>query len=397
MLIPPPADFKGYWDKVPPEYESSPRSPRYSNQDWFINLMSIPKSKMLGRISTHLFWNTAWAAFILYAYLNIPIVTYAAKGMNPTAHSLAAGALSLLLVFRTNSAYDRFWEGRKLWGKLVNMTRELARLGHTFLRGLDREHYLALVAAFPPLLMQHLQGVDNTARPSGGLYSEKQRDALHGLLSDADMKLLWGSRNRPFTITKMMGAIVSDAFTDPKKIQKRFGKIDFQGDSEAQLKANLVQSQIIAERSHMELMISDYANVYGACERIIKSAVPTSYSAHTSRMLSIWSFTLPFALVNSLGWHMIPAVGVICWMLFTIEEVGHSIEDPFNLHVLDPIWTGMEDQLRIEVSLGVLRGDVLERIPAVDPEVYKDVKEQPFTKRDYDPAQFHKVYEEMGK
>ena len=45
--------------------------------------------------------------------------------MNPTGHSMAAGALSLLLVFRTNSAYDRFWEGRKLWGKLVNFETQI--------------------------------------------------------------------------------------------------------------------------------------------------------------------------------------------------------------------------------------------------------------------------------
>ena len=135
--------------------------------------------------------------------------------MSTVPHSLAAGALSLLLVFRTNSAYDRFWEGRKLWGKLVNMTRELARLGHTFLVGLDRDHYLALVAVFPSFLLQHFQGTENTYRPSGGLFSEKQREAIHGLLGDNDMALLWKTRHRPFTITKMMGAIVAKGFTDP--------------------------------------------------------------------------------------------------------------------------------------------------------------------------------------
>ena len=136
---------------------------------------------------------------------------------------------------------------------------------------------------------------------------------------------------------------------------------------------------------------------YGACERIIKSAVPESYSRHNSRMLSVFCFTLPFALVHSLGWRMIPAVATICWMLFTIEEVGHTIEDPFNLHPLDPIWTGAEDQLRIEVSLGVLRGDTLERIPAVDPAVYADTASKPFTDLDYDVAQFHEDWKKTAR
>ena len=145
------------------------------------------------------------------------------------------------------------------------------------------------------------------------------------------MKLLWESRNRPFTVTKMMGAIVSDGMTSPAKVEKRFGKIDFDGDSHAKLKAHAIRSQLTAERKHMELMISDYANVYGACERIIKSAVPQSYSRHTSRMLSVWAFTLPLALVGSLGWRMIPTVAIICWMLFTIEEVGASYTTPHLL------------------------------------------------------------------
>jgi len=392
MAVPVPADFKGYWDLQPPLYESSPRHKRFSNQDWLKNLVDLMtgKSKMLKRISTHLITNTVWAGLVYLMYIKLPAFKAICSTLNPTPHSLAAGALSLLLVFRTNSAYDRFWEGRKLWGKLVNMTRELARLGHTYLRGLDREHYLCLVAAFPPLLMQHLQGKENTVRPNKGLFSEKQRDALDGYLTDLDYKLLWESRNRPFAITKMLGAIVSKAYTDPAMMERRFGTLDLDAaDPAAKLKAHLVMSQIIAERGHTEKMISDYADVYGACERIIKSAVPQSYSAHTSRMLSVWSFTLPLALVNSLQWQMIPAVATICWMLFTIEEVGHSIEDPFNLHVLDARWSGMEDQLRIEASLGVLKGDVMERIPSTDPLAYEESKGEKFTARDYNPEDFH--------
>ncbi len=62
----------------------------------------------------------------------------------------------------------------------------------------------------------------------------------------------------------------------------------------------------------------------GACERIVKSSVPTSYSRHTSRFLSMWCFTLPLVLVHSLKWKMIPAVAIMCWMLFIIEEVTFS-------------------------------------------------------------------------
>ena len=61
-------------------------------------------------------------------------------------------------------------------------------------------------------------------------------------------------------------------------------------------------------------------------------------------------------------------------MFFTIEEVGHSIEDPWNLHVLDELWTGKEDELRIEASINGLRLDTMERLPATDPEVINDMQ-----------------------
>ena len=143
------------------------------------------------------------------------------------------------------------------------MTRELARLGHTFLRGYDREHFLALVAAFPSILHQHLQGPE-VRQTSGhrGLYSEAQKNVLDGLLTEKDCEILWKSLNRPFCVTKMMGAIVSNAYTDPARLQARFGKVDIgSNDPDARLKANLILSQITSERIHTEKMISDYADL----------------------------------------------------------------------------------------------------------------------------------------
>jgi len=69
---PPPADFKDFWDKTAPAYKSSPRTFRYSNQDWWHNLVNLPKSKMLRRISKHLVANTIWAVAILLAYQYFP-------------------------------------------------------------------------------------------------------------------------------------------------------------------------------------------------------------------------------------------------------------------------------------------------------------------------------------
>ena len=74
-------------------------------------------------------------AYIYTYYTQVPALAAVAKMLSPTAHSLAGGALSLLLVFRTNSSYNRFYEARCLWGKVTNTIREMARFAHTNLSG----------------------------------------------------------------------------------------------------------------------------------------------------------------------------------------------------------------------------------------------------------------------
>ncbi len=86
---------------------------------------------------------------------------------------------------------------------------------------------------------------------------------------------------------------------------------------------------ISIERQMLEQAMGDLIDIMGACERIVKSPVPLSWSRHTSRLLSIWSLTLPFVLVPLEGFLCIPTVAVICWGIFSIEEIAHILEDPF--------------------------------------------------------------------
>ena len=101
----------------------------------------------------------------------------------------------MLLVFRTNSAYDRFWEARKIWSSMIASIRDFTRLAHSSLSGWDREHTLQLLAALPPILLQHLR----QGRAGG---SDMQKDALRQLLSDTDVEIIWTSRHRPLGFVK---------------------------------------------------------------------------------------------------------------------------------------------------------------------------------------------------
>jgi hypothetical protein len=99
---------------------------RYTTADWWRCLASLPKSTMLQRVSSHLLANTIFAVMVWAAYVFYPQhMRYLTAGLNPQHHLLLGNALGLLLVFRTNTAYDRFWEGRRLWGFMIGRIREV--------------------------------------------------------------------------------------------------------------------------------------------------------------------------------------------------------------------------------------------------------------------------------
>jgi hypothetical protein len=100
-----------------------PQAERYSTKDWWHNLKSIRTSRLLKRISGVIKANTIWAIFVcvFHQFIRFPSPGY-------KAHSLLGSALGLLLVFRTNTAYNRFWEGRIIWEKLLTSIRNFGRM-----------------------------------------------------------------------------------------------------------------------------------------------------------------------------------------------------------------------------------------------------------------------------
>ena len=99
---------------------------RYSSADWLRSLLSLPKSNLLRRVSTQLFGHTLFASFVWAAYVMWPeYLKLMTVGLDPQHMLLLGNALALLLVFRTNTAYDRFWEARRLWGFLISRIREV--------------------------------------------------------------------------------------------------------------------------------------------------------------------------------------------------------------------------------------------------------------------------------
>lgn len=107
------------------------------------------------------------------------------------------------------------------------------------------------------------------------------------------------------------------------------------------------------ERDKLEGCASELMDIMGKCERIVKSPVPASWNRHTSRLISVWTLTLPFVLVPIQGFLSVPTVAVISWVLFSIEEIGHLLEDPFRLE---------RYSLQLDVLCETIRKDVLVQI-----------------------------------
>ena len=232
----------------------------------------------------------------------------------PIAHQLLGVALGLLLVFRTNASYDRYWEGRRLLGLFTNRARDLARQAAAYIEGDGPEaeaerraigRYVALVYA---LLRQRLR-------------NERDLTGLGHPLSPEEAAALEPSIARP-------------------------------GLAAVWLTATLARSQragrITPERLHlMDANVTQLVDVWGGCERILRTPIPFAYAQHIKGFLTLFCFTAPFAMVEQMHWYTPIAAAVLAFGMFGIEEIGVEIEDPFgydpNDLPLDAIGTRIAD------------------------------------------------------
>ncbi len=205
-------------------------------------------------------------------------------------HSLLGFVLSLLLVFRTNTAYDRWWEGRKLWGKLVNDTRNFA-IKISMILGNDRQYTEQIsryLKFFPHLLAKHLS-------------KESTRLALDEDYSEIEKEL----RNHgPSELVILMSHQLNQL--------KKEGKISD------------------VEMLYLDTQLSGFLDVCGGCERIKNTPIPYSYSSFIKKFIILYVLALPIAYVINIGNYIIPLTVFIYYVLMSLELIAEEIEDPFN-------------------------------------------------------------------
>ena len=253
---------------------------------WVAVFTSFHNTPIFGRI-----WLTV-AAIAIYATVVVAIdhfLLHKVVTVGPEIHGFLGLILGTLLVFRTNTSYDRWWEGRKLWGQLVNDSRNLAIKVQTCVRAAesDKQRVGQWLIDFAYALRDHLRG--------GG----KLRDRK----SFPDVKV------EPAHVPAYISGRIYDQFEAWRRDDKLGG----------------------FELLFLDQHASSLMNICGACERIQKSPISTSYRWFIRQLIAIYLITLPWGLIESLGWWTDPAVVMLAYFMIGVEMIAEEIEDPFGM------------------------------------------------------------------
>ncbi len=264
------------------------------NKNWFRDIGNLAKSWTMKKILRGVVLIGALAAItciVMYHYGYIP-------RLHSGIFSLLGIVLSIVLVFRTNTAYDRWWEGRKQWGSLVNNTRTLATLLHASLPAADKEsrfYFARHIANFAIALKEHLRkGV-------------KMEELVH--LQAEENESLNRKQHKPNHIALWIYS----------KIRTIYGA------------GALTDADLINLKPQYEALI----DILGACERIKKTPIPFSYSVYIKIFISLYGLILPFGLFSDFGFYAIPLTMFIFFAMLGIELMAEEIEDPFGLDCND--------------------------------------------------------------
>jgi putative membrane protein len=268
------------------------------DKNWFKLVLSFRGSVI---------WNIKYQVAVTMIIALIITLIYEKGGYTglsqPTLAGLIPGiVLGLLLVFRTNTAYERFWEGWQIGGMTIFTGRNLSRqiwmniIVKTFEDEEKKAYHLRLIAAFFVAMTQHLrrEGVD---------------DRLKSLLTPEHCLQLKNVSNMPLKITQLIGAYLAQQYN-----QQHIDSIQF---------------------AALNRLLDQLVECLSRCERILNAPMPRAYSIHLRHLLILYCFALPFQMVKDLHWWTVPVVGVVAFVLFGIEAIGLEIENPFGYDAND--------------------------------------------------------------
>jgi ion channel-forming bestrophin family protein len=294
---------------------------------WF-GLLFDMRGSTLPRIAGRLF-----AVFMVACAVTLH--SYVSGGvkhdLSTVPFTLISLALGVFLGFRNNTSYDRYWEGRKLWGKLVNDSRTFARLTLNLI-----EADATASAALAPEAVQQLQRelIYRVVAFAHALRLQLRNELseLHELapfLTPAELQAMSVQRNVPLFILQSLSTRVARA--------RKLGVLRHR------------------DVHLLENVLSDFSDVQGGCERIKSTPIPWSYTVLMHSIVAAYCFALPFGLIATVQLATPLVVVLIAYAFLGLDAVGDELEDPFGKDTNDLPLSAISRT--IEVNLRQLLGE----------------------------------------
>ena len=285
-----------------------------------------------------------WAIFAFLLLGAIPpilcmIVDWHRLELDMVPVSILGGALAIFLGFRNNSAYDRWWEARKIWGGIVNYSRTFAMQVMSFP---SEKHSDGQVpeeerkAWQRDMIMRHLAWLHAT---NMHLRKKFDWDKLDDYITREELDRIKDLANKPTQLINTQGQRINTAFER--------GYID--------------------SFRHMEMtrVQEEFYNLQGKAERIKNTVFPYYYNYFTRVFLWIFVICLPFGLVQAMEWGTIPMTGVVGFVFFILEKSGSITENPFEGRAADTPITTIVRAIETDLVQILGEGKLPESKPAI--------------------------------
>ena len=268
----------------------------YNPKEWVRNIFRFHKADTVQKLKPYILLVGAYSWLIAFLELEYWQLSSNNNLKNiPVMHSLLGFAISMLLVFRTNTAYDRWWEGRRLWGSLVNNSRNLAIKLSAILPAEEtglRSFFRKIIPGYAFALHKHLRKEETRL----SLFEDDQHEPV--------FKSIDHKKHVPNQIALIM----------MQRIHKMHRENIISGE------------QLIFLNNELQ----SFTDICGACERIKNTPIPFSYSMFIKKFIFIYIASLPFGYVFTLGYYVIPVVAFVFYVLASLELIAEEIEDPFS-------------------------------------------------------------------
>jgi len=259
----------------------------YNPKDWFTFIFRAHKADTFRKLWPLMLSVSAFSGVVAFLELHYFKLSSGNSVSNINMmHSILGFVISMLLVFRTNTSYDRWWEGRRLLGELTNVSRNLAiKIKALKLGKAEQEYFVYAIPKYAFALKEHLR--------------ERQYFGKNSLLIEVD-----GGKHIPNQIAGSMTNRAYSLLNDGKISGEQL--IILSGD------------------------LGRFTDICGGCERIKRTPIPFSYSAFIKKFLFIYVITLPFGWVFSLGFFVMLIVPFVFYVFTSLELIAEEIEDPFG-------------------------------------------------------------------